>query len=116
MARNAQTIGEMLDQVTIQQRAATQDSYGEEVETWSTYATVWANIEANRRATDMEAFVAGAGKERQRTQYIARIYYDPAITVDRHRAQWGSKFYDIEQAFDPTGRRQWTELRLREIN
>lgn len=116
MARNTATIGAMMEQITIQQRSGSQDGYGEVAETWSTYKTVWANIEANRRATDMEHFVAGAGKERQRTQYIARIYNDTTITVDGHRVQWGAKFYDIEQVFDPDGRRQWTELRIQEIN
>ena len=116
MARNTATIGAMLEQITIQQRSGTQDAYGAEAETWSTYATVWANVEANRRATDMEHFVPNVGKERQRTQYIARIYYDAAITVDAHRVQWGAKYYDIEQVFDPDGRRQWTELRIQEIN
>jgi SPP1 family predicted phage head-tail adaptor len=115
MARTA-NIGEMLEQVVIQTRTATPNAYGEDVETWATYTTVWANIESNRRATDLEAYIAGAGKERQRTQYVARIYYDPAITVDVHRLSWGGKFYDILQAFDPTGRRQWTELRIQEIN
>ena len=116
MARSTATIGAMMEQITIQQRSGSADAYGEEAETWSTYATVWANVEANRRATDMERFVAGAGKERQRTQYIVRIYYDSAITVGAHRVQWGAKYYDIEQVFDPDGRRQWTELRVQEIN
>lgn len=116
MARSTATIGAMMEQITIQQRSATQDAYGDELESWSTYATVWANVEANRRATDMEHFVAGAGKERQRTQYVARIYYDSAITVDGHRVSWAGKVYDIEQVFDPDGRRQWTELRIQETN
>ena len=116
MARSTATIGAMMEQITIQSRSGAADAYGEEAESWSTYGTVWANIEANRRATDMEHLVASAGTERQRTQYVARIYYDPAITVEGHRVQWGSKYYDIEQVFDPDGRRQWTELRLQEIN
>lgn len=110
------TIGVMLEQIVIQQKSTAQDSYGEPVDTWSTYATVWANIESNRRATDLERFVAGVGSERQRTQYVVRIFNDPTIAVASHRVSWGSKFYDIEQAFDPDGRRQWTELRIQEIN
>lgn len=116
MARSTATIGAMMEQITIQQRSGVQDVYGQESESWSTYATVWASVEANRRATDMEHFVAGAGKERQRTQYVVRIYYDAAVTVDQHRVSWVGKVYDIEQVFDPDGRRQWTELRIQESN
>lgn len=105
----------MREEIAIQARAATQDAYGQDVETWSAYKTVWADIQNNRRATDLEQMVAGAGKERQRTTYSARIYYDATITPASHRVLWNGTPYDIEQAFDPDGSREWTELRIQEI-
>lgn len=104
----------MRELVIIQQRAASQNEYGEEEETWSTYAEVWASIQNNRRAVDLEQYMAGAGTERQHTTYVVCIYYDSAITVDNHRILWGTVPYDIEMVFDPDGRKQWTELRVRE--
>lgn len=114
MAR-ANVIGNMREQIVIQQRTATQDDYGEPVESWTTYATVWAKIEGNRRAADLEQFIQATGKERQRSQYIATIYHDGSVGVSTHRAAWNGKYYDILQVGDPDGRRQWSELYIREI-
>lgn len=114
-SRATRTIGTMREEITIETRAATQDGYGEPLETWSLYRVAWADIQNNRRATDLEQYVAGAGKELQRTTYSARIYYDATITPATHRVQWAGKTYDIEQVFDADGSKQFTELRIKEV-
>lgn len=104
------TAGQLGEQVAIQSSTATQNSYGEPVLTWSTVATVWANVSVNRRATDLERFVEATGAEVQRTQYTVTIYYRTDVT-ERNRLVWGSETLDIEQVYDPDGRKQWLEIK-----
>ena len=37
--------GKLRDRVTVQQATETRNSLGEVVQSWSTYATVWASVE-----------------------------------------------------------------------
>lgn len=105
--------GALRERIALQNATATQDEYGAQIRTWTTYAAVYASVLPNRRATDLEAFVAATGQERQRNQYTITIYFrDDVIVTDR--ITWGNKVLDIEQVYDPDGQRHWLELKCQE--
>lgn len=110
-------LGELLEQIEIQTKSVVQTAYGDETVTWGTTATVWAKVETNRRAAELEQFIAGTGKERQRSLYRVTIHRDANLTItpEDNRVLWGGNAYDVEQVIDPDGRRQWVEIQVRAI-
>ena len=106
----AMTIGQLTEQVVIQSSTASLNSYGEPILTWATVATVWASVRPDRYASALEKLAAGVGAEVQRTQYTLTIYHRTDVTT-LNRLSWGSEYLDIEQVYDPDGRKQWLEIR-----
>lgn len=86
--------GRMDRQIAIQSVSTAQNSYGEEIETWTDVATVWASRES-QRAT--ERFAA-----QQRYATIDAIWtirfnedWTPAISPKTHRVVFESRTYEI---------------------
>jgi SPP1 family predicted phage head-tail adaptor len=83
-------IGKLNRLVTIQQLAAGQDAAGQPVQTWSTLATVWANI---RHLSGVETIKAGA--ETSAVKASIRIRRRTDVTTAM-RVVHGSTTYEIK--------------------
>jgi SPP1 family predicted phage head-tail adaptor len=82
--------GKLNRRITIQQQATTQDEYGQPVETWTTFAEVWAEI---RDMTGKEYFAAQATQNAVQTKITIR--YRAGI-VPAMRVVHGADVYNIE--------------------
>lgn len=91
--------GRLRVRITIESRALVQDALGQAVESWSTVATVPADV---RMAGGGERFVRGADQEQAAVDYVVRMRYRSDVTP-LTRLVWGSRVLDIESAVDPDG-------------
>jgi SPP1 family predicted phage head-tail adaptor len=90
--------------VTIEQITGTQDAWGQEIQTWSTFLTAWASIEelgGQESAKAQQIFAIGTVRIRMR--------YQAGITP-RMRVTYGLRHFDIKNISDPDGRRRRLEL------
>jgi len=80
--------GKLKSQVTIEQPTR-EDVYGEQTSSWSTLATVWAQVlpGASREVYRQSQVVAGVS-------YVVRIRYRTDVTADM-RIVWGPKTLQI---------------------
>lgn len=101
--------GKLDQRVTIQSATIARDSYGNEVRTWSTLATVWAEVEP----LVGREFMEGRQVESEVTTRI-RIRYRTDLTTAM-RAVHGSVTYDIVSVLNPDSDRRETQLMCREI-
>lgn len=94
-----------LDQrVTIQQVTETQDAAGGLVKAWSTFATVWARVEAIRGNEYFDAQVVQADLSHKLTiRYLSNV-------VPKMRISYGSRTLEIVSVLDDTNRRAWLTL------
>jgi len=100
--------------VTIQQLSTTQDAAGEEARVASNIATnptVWADV---RPAGGQERFVAGAEQVQAMITHRVTIRYRSDLT-NKMIVIWDGKTLDIESIEDPSGKRQFTVLKCREV-
>lgn len=89
--------GKLSDRVTILEPTTEQGKFGEQVTTWSTGKTVWANVVFQR---GVHALNAGEG---WLTGSITVTMRDNKIIHDRCRIKWDGKTYLIE-SFNRSGR------------
>ena len=91
--------GDLRHQIVIEQQSASLDSFGGQVQTWSTVNTVFADI------------VPLSGRELEAAQAInteishqIRIRYQPALTdpkvVAAYRVRFGARLFNIHAAFN----------------
>lgn len=106
----APVIGDMRHRITIQQRTETRDALGASVFTWSTLATVWAEVGG---AFGSERFTSGVDQEVAQVTHRIRVRYRDDVTP-LNRVLYGSKVLDIETAIDPDGRRRELVMMCRE--
>jgi SPP1 family predicted phage head-tail adaptor len=96
-------IGKLNHRISLQTRSATLDDYGQQVNTWTTVATVWANIKPIGGREKMRAMAI----ESELTHTVA-IRYDvrflPPRTVDAWRIQYvtpaATRIFNITAARD----------------
>lgn len=86
--------GELRNLITIEQLTVTKDAFGAPVETWTTFATVWAKIEA----------LSGSELIAARQLYTSEIYtvqirYLAGVT-QKHRINYQGQYWDIVQVND----------------
>lgn len=92
-------IGKLQQRITIQSRTASLDAYGQEQNSWSTVATVWASVEPI------------GGKERLRTfamdsmlTHTVTVRYSADLMPPKEAAAWrilyGSRIFNITAAMD----------------
>lgn len=86
--------GKLRHSITIQQQSTTQDSYGQQVETWTNVATVWASVEPLR---GKEYFESKQEKAEVTTKITMR-YRDGILP--KMRVVFGSKTYDIQDVIN----------------
>lgn len=99
------TTADLREQITIQARTAGQDGHGQEAQTWTDLATVWAQAEPLR---GRDFFAAGQMQQAVSTRF--RMRWRDDIT-GAHRVLWRGEPYEVEgQPIDVDGRRQTLEL------
>jgi SPP1 family predicted phage head-tail adaptor len=104
-------IGRLDKRVTIQRRSATKDSYGQELDSWTTLAQVWAQVKPL------------GGKERMRTAamvvesiltHIVTVRYSdslmPPLEADAWRIVYGSRYLNINSSRDVDEDRRFIEF------
>jgi SPP1 family predicted phage head-tail adaptor len=82
--------GKLRNRITIQQRTLVQDSYGQPIESWADFATVWAEI---RSLSGRESLVASAVQGV--TNYEINIRFKAGITQSM-RVAYKSRYLDIQ--------------------
>lgn len=94
---------EMDQRVQLQQRSVTQDAVGQDTITWSTTATVWAQVQALRG----REFFAAAQVQQEQTLKV-RIRYRAGIDAT-WRLLWRGVAHDIIGVV-PVGRNDMLEI------
>lgn len=102
-----QAAGKRNQRITIERKTVTRNSIGEEIETWSTLATVWAEAHPTR---GREFFAAGG--EHARADVMFRILYRTDITItEEDRVVWAGKNHDlVAPPVDVSGAHEVIEL------
>lgn len=104
MRRNRnEVIGRLDRRITIEQCARTLDDARQQIETWSTYATVWANKKDGGGTEPVNA-----GRETDLSKTIFTIRFDANVT-QKMRVVYNTIVYDIEQ-INEKGRSHLMEL------
>lgn len=103
-------IGKFRHRVTIQSPTITRSARGAEVLTWSSVATVYADI---RTAGGSETTLSTQLEVATLTHSI-QIRYRTGI-VPKMRAVWGSRVFSIESVGEPDNRMRTLVLSCREI-
>lgn len=106
---NSFTPGALRESVTIEKRSTSQDSVGEQVHTWTTFA--------ERRAELMKtpgAEVWSAQQRNARVPTTFRLRYLSGVEPGM-RIIWSSKLHDIKSAVDPTGRKEQLIITAEEL-
>lgn len=101
--------GWMRHRVVLQSKTSPISSVGAPVDTWSTYATVWASVEPQRA----REYVA-AQSEQARGQWVIKLRYRDDVTR-LHRALWNGHTLEIESVISPYERNRDLELVCKEI-
>ena len=96
--------GDLRQRITLQQRDSGKDTFGQQVTTWTTVATVWAKAEP---LTGREFFQAGQTQSAVDVRFSIRYRTDvlPAM-----RVQWRNENYEIVAVIDTDAARDKLEL------
>lgn len=101
--------GWLRHRVVLQRKTSSISSVGEPVDTWATYADVWASVEPQRA----REYVA-AQSEQARGQWVIKTRYRSDVSrLDR--AVWNGHTLEIESVVSPFERGRDLELVCREI-
>lgn len=103
--------GRLRHRITIEERSGSTDSMGQVTYTWSTLATVWAQV---RMAGAGERFVSGADTELAQVSHRINIRYRDDVTT-LNRVIHDGRTLDIHSAIDPEGRQREMLLLCREV-
>lgn len=104
-------IGRLDKRVTIQRRSATLDSYGQELDSWTTIAQVWAQVKplGGRERMRTVAMVV----ESILTHTVTVRYSDtlmPPLEADAWRILYGSRILNISTSRDVEEDRRFIEF------
>ncbi len=103
--------GKLRHRVVIQENTPTRDSYGDEVDSWSTWATVWGAVEP---LTGREAFSAGANQRLAEVTHRIRIRYRSGV-LPTMRVTWRSRTFNIQSVIEPETRDREIQLMCEEL-
>jgi len=101
--------GRLRHRVDLQHVTETQDSTGDPVRSYSTYATVWASIEPVSGREYYAAQQAGAVRQHK---IVIRSRRDVAPT---DRVMFGSRIFEVEAVLHPAERNIETHLMCKEL-
>lgn len=96
--------GQMDQRVTLQQRAAGQNTLGEVVGTWTDVATVWAKVEPLR---GREYFASGQMQTAVEVRITIRARADVRTTW---RVLWRGQAHEVVSVIDPRAGGEYLEL------
>lgn len=103
--------GQLRQRVTIQQGTAAKDEYGEDILTWSTFATVWARVEPLKGDEFLAARQAAAVAM---LDTRITIRYVSGVTPEM-RVSYDGNLYNIEAVIDPDERHIEMQLMCKRI-
>lgn len=108
--RKTERIGRLNQQIALQSFTESVNGYGERVETWSTAATVWAQVEYQvTRSNETEQ----AGQE-QAVQAVVFTIRDRTVD-EKYRVVYGGRTYDIT-GIAKSNDRQFVALTCKQID
>ena len=96
--------GKLRHRLALQSATTTRDTYGAEVETWSTYDTVWGSVEPLRGTERIFAQQVNA-----KVTHKIRVRSNSSITV-QHRILFDSRYFYINSVINPDERNIEIEL------
>lgn len=102
-------IGSLNRRIVIQSRDSGEDAAGQPVQTWTTLATVWANIKG---ATGMGSIRQSANRDGvavELNSYSFRIRYRTDVDAAK-RVVFGGLNYDVKQVRHDLAGKEWTDL------
>ena len=97
--------GALNRQIVIQSRDSGTDDAGQPVQTWTTLATVWANILGATGAGAIRAGLEGI----EVNGYSFRIRYNTSVDA-AERVLFGGQNYDVKSVRHDHAGRVWTDL------
>lgn len=97
--------GSLNRQIVIQSRDTGSDDAGQPVQTWTTLATVWADV---RGATGLGTMRAGLDGV-EVNGYSFRIRYRTDVNAAK-RVVFGGQNYDVKQVRHDLAGKEWTDL------
>ena len=97
-------IGRFNRRITIQQQSSTQDALGQPVDTWTTFASIWADI---RYTGGLEAIKSGA--ETSIAKVSVRVRYLAGVTAGM-RVSHGLETFNIVAVLPDAGGRKYVDL------
>ena len=100
--------GRLRFRIVIEQSARAGDAMGQAVETWTTFATVWGDIQPLR---GRELFAAQAANSEITTRVTIRYLAGISPTW---RLKYGSQIYQIEEMLNPGMRNRSLEFMCKE--
>jgi SPP1 family predicted phage head-tail adaptor len=98
-------LGDLDRRIVIEQYTTTTDAYGQRVESWTTFATVWAKIMYEGGGEDFEA-------EQKTANRIVKFLIRYASVTEKMRVSYASAYYDIEN-IEEVGRKNYLVLRCK---
>lgn len=110
MRTPVQMVGHLRERVALQSAMDAQNSVGDDVETFSTFATVFGRMEP-MGSTAIER----AARETVTRRWRLTIRYRSDVTAAA-RVVWGTRQFNIEGVVNPDERRRFLSLDLVEFN
>lgn len=101
--------GRLRHRITIQQKSVSQDAYGEEDATWSTYLQTWASVEPLEGREYMEGRA-----QAQAVSHRVLMRHRDGVTAEM-RVLHGSRVLQIESVLNTRERDEELELMCREM-
>ena len=102
--------GQLRNRIVIEAPGATQNAYGEPVETWTTFLTTWAKRED---LTGREALLASQTQAEVTTRFVTR--YAEGVTA-KMRITSDGQLYNVESVQDPEGRRRTLVIMAKRVS
>ncbi len=96
--------GPLNTRIVVEQQSTAQDALGQPVQTWTTYATLWADV---KHSSGIEAIKAGA--EASIVRASIRIRYKTGVT-SAMRVTHGTTTYNIVAVLPDVSGKQFTDL------
>lgn len=94
--------GQLRHRVILQTRTVAQNSMGEAVETWSTYATVWARVSPLRTRLSSDEFYHAQQINARLGVEVTIRYLHGVETIER--VVYGRRVFDVRHVVDPDER------------
>lgn len=101
--------GDLNRSITVEVRGGGVDAAGQEVQTWTTFTTLWANVKGATGMASIRQSAPEDGVARELNGYSFRIRYRTDITPGM-RVSFAGDVFDIKQVRHDYAGRVWTDL------